>query len=180
MKIVLATPLYPPDIAEPAPYIKELATRLAREHDVHIVTYGRYVEPIDGVRITAVDKRDPLPVRLLRFALTLRRASRHADLVYAENGPSVEFPLLFLSFITSFRYVLHLGDVHALERLEHRPLLRLLHNLFKRRAESVFGELPPERPELIPFLPRPAQEFERYERNWKHHVESFSSLLRHA
>src|SRR3989344_9051256 len=41
MKIVLATALYPPDIAPPAPYVKELATRLAANHEVTIVTYGR-------------------------------------------------------------------------------------------------------------------------------------------
>ena len=60
MKIVLATPLYPPD-TEPTALYCELAKRLGQEkhHQVTIVTYGA-PRTNTWVAIIAVDKNKPL------------------------------------------------------------------------------------------------------------------------
>lgn len=78
MKIVLATPLYPPDIAAPALYVKELAKRIATLHDVTIVAYANLPETMPEVRMIAVSKRQPLPLRLLTYFAALIRSVRQS------------------------------------------------------------------------------------------------------
>jgi hypothetical protein len=49
MKIVIATPIYPPELGGPATYTKELATRLANIHDITIVAFTNAPQPVSGV-----------------------------------------------------------------------------------------------------------------------------------
>ena len=59
MTLVLASPLYPPDLAEPAPYTKELARRLSTTHTVIVVAYGRLPEKVPGARNKTLKKPKP-------------------------------------------------------------------------------------------------------------------------
>src|SRR5438105_15127744 len=108
MKIVLASPLYPPDIAQPAPYIKELAMRLRARHSVALVVYGELPEKVDGVKIVSVSKRLPLIIRLIKFMFALARACADADVIYAENGASIELPLALVRYFTHARVLIHI------------------------------------------------------------------------
>jgi hypothetical protein len=171
MKILLATPLYPPDVAQPAPYTKELASRLAQAgHDVVAVVYGRLPEPVAGVRIVGVDKRQALPARLWDFYRTLSREAREADIIVAENGPSVELPLLFVRG----RIVLHVGDRAALGKGG------VLAALARWRAAHVVTDMPPERPEILPFVPRPDAALAHYEQSWTTHLAHLQTLFIHG
>jgi len=167
MKIVLATPLYPPDIAEPAPYVKELAQRLSKTHQVTLVAYGRLPEQIPGVRIVAIDKRAPLPLRLIAYVRALRKAAKDADVVYAQNGPSVELPLLFVSTRTVF----HIGDTAAHVYAARHLLRRTLERLAMRRAQLV-TEQPLVRPEVLPLEPRPDAALQAWEESWSAHLKT--------
>ena len=71
MRILLITPLYPPDIAGTAPYVKELAERLASAHTVTILTYGHIPELVPNVIIHTVEKSSLLPLRIIRFCIKL-------------------------------------------------------------------------------------------------------------
>lgn len=170
MRILLASPLYPPDVAEPAPYVKELATRLAREHTVTVLTYGKHPEQIPGVRITVIDKSLPRLTRLSRYAQTLRRELVSADVLYIENGPSVELPALIATLGSRIRIVVHRGDDVAYARAKKSPLLNALLTLLTRRAARAIEEHPLPRPEVNPLLPLPESAQNAYKESWRVHT----------
>lgn len=181
MRVILATPLFPPDIGGAAPYSKELAERLAKAgHAVTVVTYGHLPEPVEGVEIIPVDKRQPLPVRLFRFASELRQAVRRADIIYAENGPSVEVPLLLTLLFSRTPLIFHIGDPAAHEYAQQHFLRRMIENLVIRRAKTVIEEKPHERPEILPFQPYPQEELDAYERSWNAHMRKLTNTFTHV
>lgn len=166
MKIVVATPLYPPDIADPAPYAKELTKRLSREHEVVVVTYGRIPEEVPGVTIRATDKRLPMPLRVAGFTLSLFRALRGADIVCIQSGASAELPaLLALPF---FRVRIYFRQsVEPETRSPARAWLRRTVSSWATRVESG-TEL--TRPEILPFAPRPDAALHAWESAWEKHI----------
>lgn len=109
MKIVLATPMYPPEIAEPAPYVKELARRISKDHEVSVVAYASTSEYIHGVALFTVSKRNPLPIRFIKYIHTLYNASKGADIIYTQGGIVSGIPAVitghFLKIPVVFRRV---------------------------------------------------------------------------
>jgi hypothetical protein len=180
MRILLLTPLYPPDIAQPAPYVKELARRLAREHEVVVLTYGRLPERAAGVRTVMVDKRLPLPLRLLYYTLLLLREAYRADAVYAENGASVELPLALVAALIRRPLILHIGDSRAYHHAQENRLLRAIARGAQDSAQRVLAEAPPEPPEILPFEPRPDAAIDAYEASWRKHLEDIASAFNYA
>lgn len=172
MKIVLASALFPPDIAAPAPYVKELARRLAQKHEVTAVIYGSFPEQVEGARILAVSKRRPLPLRLISFTLALWRAARRADILYIENGASVELPAILVKWFVRTPLVVHFGDPAAKKYFYQKLLLR--------RAAGTVIESPPERPEILPFAPRPEAALVAYEQSWGGHIRMLEEKFTHA
>ncbi len=175
MRIVIASPLYPPDIAEPARYVKELAKRLAGLNTVEVVTYGTLPELILGVTITAVSKRQPLPMRLLRYTIALFRAVRTADVIYVQNGPSVELPLSLVGLFTRTHIIFHIADTAADARTKENVLLKFVQRLATRKAHIVRG-MPHVRPEIYPFKPRPTEAFAAYEKSWDLHLAALREI----
>lgn len=180
MKIVLATPLYPPDVAWPAPYTKELARRLSPAHTVSIVTYGDLPEHIDGVVITAISKRAPRLIRLIRYTRALIKAAHNADLIYAENGASVELPLVITSFLSRTPIVLHVGDERAHKRASSQLPLKSIYNAARSSAKKVLTDSPVPRPEILPFKEYPTNEMAAYEASWHKHLETLEDLFTYA
>ena len=167
MKIVIATPLYPPDIEPTAVYVKELARRLAHiGEEVTVATYGRLPEPIPGVRIIGVDKRAGLLTRLINFRHALNKAAQDADVVYIENGPSVELPVALSSF--RGKIILHLGDPAAHAYAQKKFLRGLIEGRVAKRARSVISDSPLIKPEILPFAPAP--DMAPYEASWSEHL----------
>jgi len=177
MKIVLATPLYPPDIAPPAPYVKELAKRLAGSHQVALVTYGKLPEQVAGVSIIAVPKSSMLPLRLLRYTFALLKAARSADVVYAQNGASVELPAALIALFTRRPLVVGLSDESAHNRARRGGVLGSIERFALGRAKTEVTNLPLERPEILPFGPKPEPQLQAYEASWKEHVMQLESVF---
>ncbi len=201
MKILIATPLYPPDIAGHAPYVKELASRLKNMHEVTIVAYNHIPERIDGVHIIVVEKQLPLPVRIIKYAYMLFIAARRADVVYLQNGASTELPMILISHLTSTPFTLRLGDevplCYAEKNIWHRLLLHAalwsarkvivhtktsvcLHTL--KMSEGLKNKMidvarPLIRPEVLPFQGYPLASFEEYESSWVQHVNKLNTLF---
>lgn len=180
MKIVLASPLYPPDVAWPAPYIKELAERLAPKHEVVVVAYGHLPERVAGARIMTTDKRRPLPLRLASFTLAFWRAARSADLIYAENGASVEMPLALVSLLTRTPIIMHLGDERASEKAAKSLVLHVIEKIAQAHAKKVLADSPAPRPEILPFDPYPTSAMAAYEASWVKHLETLEDLFMYA
>src|SRR3989344_1419984 len=101
MRILIATPLFPPDIEPSARYIKELAARLKARHQVTILAFTRLPEAIPGVTILSVDKKKPRLVRIFTFFIKALVALQTNDIVYVQNGPSVELPIRLAMLIRS-------------------------------------------------------------------------------
>ncbi len=200
MRILIATPLYPPDIAEPAPYVKELATRMKDTHDVSILAYNHIPEHIKDVRIIAIPKYAILPIRLIRYTFTLWKEARKVDCVYVQNGPSTEFSFIFVAHITRARFIFRLGDEASLAQALIHTLRRTLLSLAIRTADTVVTHRdtslcttkiekafssrmtidcprPPQRPEVLPFRDYPSEAFRVYENSWTKHVADVENIF---
>lgn len=116
MKIVLATPLFPPEIGGPATYIKELAERLRDTNEITIVAYASTSENIPGTRLVTVSKRRPLPLRLLKFTYELYKTSKGADVIYVQNAVAAGLPAVIVKMFTGIPVVLKFVGDEAWER----------------------------------------------------------------
>lgn len=177
MRIVLASPLYPPEIAEPAPYVKELAKRLSKLHSVTVVTYATVPEEVEGVQIIATSKYAPLVVRLVRYFIALIRTIKRADILYAENGASVELPVYIASLFFHIPIVMHLGDKAAHSYAQKNGLYRLIERLANSSAKDTINDMPLPRPEIMPFEDMPAEAITAYEHSWDEHVGKLNALF---
>lgn len=177
MKIAIATPLYPPDIAPPALFAKELARRMAPHHEVSLLAYTYIPEEIPGVSIISVFKRHPLPLRLFFFTSALWKVMREVDHVYVVNGPSVELPLLLVSSLTRTPYTLCRIDWPAYERTQKRDFEKAVHAVVAKRAAQVIDSAPLPRPEILPFGNPPTAELAAYEASWQQYVEILTTHL---
>lgn len=201
MRILLVTPLYPPDIAGPAPYVKELATRLDGAHTVTILAYSHIPEIVPGVAIVTVEKRFPTLVRMSIFAWKLLTLQKEADVVYIQNGPSVEVPFALISLFSHVPSVLRLGDMVALTHAAQNTLFHMILVAAMRRArlfiipeqipskietltlDALFSpkcvriQNPDIRPEIHPFHEYPQSAFLAYEASWEKHITSLITSI---
>ena len=122
MKIVVATPMYPPEIAEPAPYVKEVSKRLSAEHEVTIVAYASTSEKVLGVNLVTVDKRNPLPIRLLKYTYALFKASYGKDIMYVQGGTAAGLPAVIVGYLRNIPVVLRFNEDEAWERATQQGL----------------------------------------------------------
>lgn len=98
MKILIATPLYPPQVGGPAKYAKSLAEEFERQgHKARVVAYGR------------AERALPPGLRHVWYALRLLRPLRNADAVLAMDTWSVGLPTLWVSRLWRKRMVIRIG-----------------------------------------------------------------------
>ena len=180
MKIVIATPFFPPDIGEQALYVKELSKRLSYSHDVTVVTYARLPEKVEGVSFVSVDKRRPLFIRLLHYTFVLWKTTRDTDILYAQNGASVELPAGLIAIFTRRPLVMHIGDKVAHKRAVQHILLRLVENFAFWQARSVVVDMPMKKPEILPWKPVPQKELTEYNKSWNIHMTTLKNIFKHA
>ncbi len=176
MRIALVSPLYPPDIEAPAPYVKELATRLSKTHSVTILTYGELPEQIPNVHIIAISKKISLVRRLMAFTRTLVQLSREVDVLIIENGPSVELPTLIARMVGMRKGLLHKGDPRSVIRSSRNIFFRILRTLVEHSVPRTLLGSPNERPEILPFDPYPHEAFKAYEHSWASHLFDIETL----
>jgi hypothetical protein len=173
MKILILSPLFPPDTGTPAAYVKELAGRL-RDKDISLLIYGYLPEAVSTIPIRSIDKRQLLPLRLFRFTLALLKESKEAKHLIINNAPSVELPALIVSFIRPVNITLLLSDPVA-EKASGHGLYKILHTLLKQRSRAVIT-LPQksvyEKTETLPFTPFDDQKEQMREAWWREHVST--------
>ncbi|MBI4692189.1 MAG: glycosyltransferase family 4 protein [Candidatus Terrybacteria bacterium] len=130
MKIVIATPLYPPEIAEPAPYVKELAERLSGEHEIIIVAYASTSEKIKDTKLITIDKRRPLFIRLIKYLIEIFKASRNADVIYIQNSLAVGLPAIIAGFLQKVPVAIRFTEDEAWKRAVYARLTKKKLNEF--------------------------------------------------
>jgi hypothetical protein len=138
MRIVIATPLFPPEIGDPAPYVSTLAKRLSSEHAVTIVTYANHVETLENVHIEAVPKKLSLLIRLFLYTRTLVRVARRADVIFAQRAVASGLPAYIASLLTGVPFVINFFEDEAWERLQHTDFEPQHQGMF-RRMQKIPG-----------------------------------------
>ncbi|MHB0978209.1 MAG: glycosyltransferase family 4 protein [Minisyncoccota bacterium] len=116
MKIVIATPIYPPEIGGPATYTKELCERLHDQHEITVVAYTDVREAFPKTTLVAVSKQRPLPIRLIKYFLAVYKASKNADLIYVQNAMAAGLPVALVSMLRNKPFVLKFVGDEAWER----------------------------------------------------------------
>ncbi|MBU1046196.1 hypothetical protein KKH36_00220 [Patescibacteria group bacterium] len=180
MKILLLTPLYPPEISEPAPYIKKLAELLNEKNiNTTIITYSLIPEKITGVKIISINKHLPLLLRLSLFTIKLFFESFKTDIIYSQNGASVELPLLIISKFTRKPYIIRKGDALAYEKASQNRYIKNIQRLTFGNAYKIIKETPLKKPELTPFKEVSLEDHSRYKNSWENHsgmlIETFKN-----
>jgi len=180
MKIVIATPLYPPEIAKSAIYIKELAKRLAKRNQVNLVLYGHLPEKVPGVSFACVEKLLPLPLRILYFTIVLWKAALKNDIIYIENGASVELPAGLVALFTHRPLIIHIGDPIASQKAKKNLLFKYIKYFAALKARKIIKNSPLPRPEIMPFESKPQAELDKYEQSWERHLKALRDIFIHA
>lgn len=108
MKIVIATPLYPPDVGGPATYAKALEDALP-SHGVEVVL----------VSFHAV-RHLPKGIAHLVYAFKLFRASRGCDAILALDPASVGLPAAIIARLTRTPFVVKIVGDYAWEQGRQR------------------------------------------------------------
>lgn len=139
MKIVIATPLFPPELGSPAPYVYTLASKLKNDHSVTVLTYANHVEKIEGVRIVRVHKSHMLPIRLFLYTQKLIRLARSADILYVQRAVASGLPAIIAHWFTKTPVVVNYIEDEAWERLQHTPLFEPEHQGVFRRIQKIPG-----------------------------------------
>lgn len=108
MKILLATPLYPPEIGGPATYAKILHDELPKQgHTLHIVRFGRVRHLPSGIR------------HLVYFFMLLRHVLG-SDVVYALDPVSVGAPAALAAWFFRKPFLLKVVGDFAWEQFQNQ------------------------------------------------------------
>ncbi|MFW5853589.1 MAG: glycosyltransferase family 4 protein [Patescibacteria group bacterium] len=108
IKILIATPLYPPEIGGPATYTKFLEEEL----------------PKNGVEVEVLKfstvKHLPKFIRHLVYAWKVFKKLKHKDIVYAQDPVSVGFPVAIVSKLFKKKFMIRIAGDYAWEQGQQR------------------------------------------------------------
>ncbi len=138
MKIVIATPLYPPEIETLADYVKQVAIRLKQKHEITVIAYASTAEKIPGVKLITISKRQPLLMRFLRYLLALIKASKHADIIYVQNSVTAGLPAIIIKYFRRIPVVLNFAENEAWKRATQLRLTNKSPEFFLKKPKSTF------------------------------------------
>lgn len=141
MRIVIATPLFPPELGSPALYVRTLAEKLKKDHTVTVVTYANHYEKIEGVRIVTVSKSHMLPIRLFLYTRELIRLTRSADILYTQRAVASGLPSIIANWFTKIPVVVNYIEDEAWERLQLTPLFEPEHQGTFRHITKIPGAI---------------------------------------
>ncbi|MBI2108854.1 MAG: glycosyltransferase [Parcubacteria group bacterium] len=115
-RVLLATPLYPPDIGGPATYAKLLETELP-SRNIHITI----------VSFSSVRKLPKIIRHLVYFLIICFRATE-AEIIYALDPVSVGFPALIVSKLLRKKFLLRIAGDYAWEQYQVQNEKRKMKN----------------------------------------------------
>ena len=86
MRVLLTSPVFPPDLGGPAVYVPSLGRFLVeRGHEVRVVAFCSQAKPTGYPFEVVAIPRGPLPVRYLKAFWAVWREARMADVVYVNE-----------------------------------------------------------------------------------------------
>lgn len=159
MRVLIATPIFPPEIGGPATYTAELARELVeRGNSVTVVTFSRgTVDKIPGVDVVQVSQVGTMLGRQRRLLSTLVHYSQNADIIYSQGGVDVGLGSLITARYRGLTFIVkYVGDLSwepayvtgktrkLLDKYLERPdaglyydLIRRIQGFVLRRADLV-------------------------------------------
>lgn len=185
MRILVVTPLFPPDTAPAAHYAKELVTRLSREHDVTALLYGHLPEAVPNTHFLTIDKRRSAPRRLWQFLRAFLKLRKQVDVVMVCNGPSVEIPLAVACSLTNCPPLLFIeSDQPALLRTKESRLSQFAHDKLSTFAKARVSLTDDNAtagdfviPEIHPLKDRPEAALGKWNELWETHTARLLSFF---
>ncbi len=122
MKICIVTTIFPPDVGGPATYVYELAKRLSKNNEVHIMTYGKNKARLDNVfvhscNVVKMPKFLSLFYRIICLSFLLFKIIKKykIDVVYAFNIDLAGVPAFIASKVYRKKLVLRTGGDYVWE-----------------------------------------------------------------
>ena len=121
MKILLATPLYPPDIGGPATYSKLLADELSkRGYKIEILSFGEV-------------RNLPVIIRHIVYFFKILRRAKDTHIIYALDPVSVGLPAALASFFLTKRFFVRIAGDYAWEQGVQRFKVRDHLDVFSKK-----------------------------------------------
>ena len=116
MRLLIITPIFPPEIGGPATYTYELASRLKEKHDITIITFGDKLKPIEGVKIIGIPLFKSNVAgslkRQIRLLIEVYRCASKTDFVYIQGPVVVGFIAVLVSRILNKPHAMKfVGDI---------------------------------------------------------------------
>lgn len=178
MKILIISPLFPPDTGAPAQYVKTLVPQLI-ENEVTLMIYGYLPESVANTKIIMLDKRWSKIKLLLKSFLEIIKVGRDVDLIVINNGPSTELPALLASLVIKTSMTLCVSDPLA-EKSSRTGIYAVIHKLFLKRVnktitlpENENAYLPAE---ILPFTDNNTETEVARKHWWKEHVAAITTI----
>ncbi len=116
MKIIIAIPLYPPEIDPLANYAKKLAEQLAENNQVTVLAYTGKTLPVKNFNLITIDKDQPLLLRLWRFTWQLLKLAETADLIIAQNAVAAGLPAIIAKRLRRRPVIINFSEDEAWKR----------------------------------------------------------------
>ncbi|MCP6718832.1 MAG: glycosyltransferase family 4 protein [Patescibacteria group bacterium] len=125
MKILLATPTYPPEIGGPSQYAKNLAEKLReRGTKTEVVSYNNL-------------KESPRPFKFFIYFLNLFKKAKNSQIIYTFNLISCGLPAFFCSKILRKKFLIRLGGDFLWERAVELGNIKKTLREYYREPKSI-------------------------------------------
>jgi len=137
-KILITTPIYPPEPGGPATYSKGLKRELEeRGIEVSVISYGERKKdpPVGeaGKGVRFVSRKIPKGLRHIVYFLKTLKEARKADWIYTLDATAAGLPTVIASFIWRKRFLIRVGGDLLWERAAED-------GSFKGPMEEFYGE----------------------------------------
>jgi glycosyltransferase involved in cell wall biosynthesis len=116
MKIIIATPLYPPEIEELSLYSQDLSKQLKNEYQLSVLAYANQVELDSDIDIVVVNKNQPLFIRLFKYTWQLFKMSKQVDLIYVQNAVAAGLPAIIVKYLRRIPVVVNFAEDESWKR----------------------------------------------------------------
>lgn len=136
MRLIIATPIYPPEIGGPATYTKELCERIHDKYDITVIAYTDAHDAFSGTKLISIPKNRPLLTRLVKFTFALYQAAKNADVIYVQNAMAAGLPVAIVKMLTGKPYILKFVGDEAWERATQHKLTEKSLEEFLERPEA--------------------------------------------
>ncbi len=138
MRILITTPIWPPETGGPATYTKELAQRLKSRYQITILAFADEPEIIDGVRLVSISKKTSLLIRQMRYLKAAMTLGKKADLRYAQNAMAAGVPSVIAARLLNKPLILKFVGDNAWESAFRNGQTKKLLEDFLRQPDAGF------------------------------------------